>query len=241
MNNPYNKASQIKNQLKNLADELIKIPGVLGVILFGSHARNEPREGSDVDIALIFNDKKTADESIYETVKITSKYSCLLQVIHVGKDELIESPLRRGLIKDGILLASNNSETKETLLSTEVPLMPDTQHHLKAAKEKIKIVRRCFEEGDYSGVGDEAIKALEQLIEACVAREGLHFHDHPPSAHERRENWLKKKHPDIGHLWDILWEAYGDLGYLMKNGELAKKTVEALEKVVEELSKRENL
>lgn len=231
----------IEDQINELASELSKIEGVQGVFLFGSYARKEAHEGSDIDIAVIFKDKKTSDAAFDEVIKVGSKFKFLHQIIRLGKDELLNLPLRRTLIKDGILLKSNNSETKESLLSMEVPIMPDTQHHLKAAKEKIRIVKRCFEEGDFSGVGDEAIKALEQIIEACVAREDIHFHDHPASAHEKRRAWLENRHLDLVHLWDLLWEAYGTLGYLAEDGELAKKTVEALNKLVDELSKREDL
>jgi hypothetical protein len=38
----------------------------------------------------------------------------------------------------------------------------------------------------FSNVGLLALRALEQMMEACVAKEGLHFHGHPRTAHKNR-------------------------------------------------------
>jgi len=35
------------------------------------------------------------------------------------------------------------------------------------------------------------------MIEACASKEGLHFHEHPRTAHKNRRNWLKTHHPDL--------------------------------------------
>lgn len=213
----------ISAKIKLLADDLIKISGVLGVMLFGSYARNEPHEGSDIDIAVIYENKKIARKMNDAELKILEKYEFLHQVLSFGKDELVNLPMRRSLINDGILLCSKNSETKESLLSMEVPVTPDKTHHEKAAKEKWEIVKRCYKEGQYSGVGDEAMKALEQAIEASVAKNDIHFHDHPANAHKKRKEWLKDNYPEIANCLDLLWDAYGKLGYLAEDGKLAKK------------------
>lgn len=227
--------------LKNLVQDISKTPEVLGIILFGSYARNEQHQGSDVDLVVIYPTRKTARQNWRALLGATRKYCFLQQVLSFGKDELIRCPLRRSLIRDGIVLFAHNNETKETLLSMEVPIMGDQEWHEKVAKEKLEGVQADFSAGRFSCVGDQAIKVLEQVIEACVAKQDVHFHDHPASAHKKREEWLEKNHPDLLDCWETLWKAYGELGYGGGDGDLAKETVEALNGAVEELSKREEL
>jgi len=68
--------------------------------------------------------------------------------------------------------------------------MNDTELHVKAVCEKRGAALDEFKWKRYMAVGDLAIKAAEQAIEAAVSLEGKHFHTQPRSAHANRQ-WRK--------------------------------------------------
>jgi hypothetical protein len=49
------------DELRGLVDELAAVPGVEAVVLGGSHARGLAREGSDVDLGLLYRDARPLD------------------------------------------------------------------------------------------------------------------------------------------------------------------------------------
>lgn len=116
--------------------------------------------------------------------------------------------------------------------------MSDIEIHVKAAREKRVAALDEFDKKRYMVVGDLAIKTVEQAIEALAALENKHFHLHPRSAHSSRIRWIKEKFPLLSKDIDELWGAYGALGYEGIDGERARKAVEAMERVLDELGKR---
>lgn len=86
-----------------------------------------------------------------------------------------------------------------------------------------------------------ALRALEQAIESCAVREGLHFHDEPTTAHRKRKDWLQKNHPDLVTSWNKLWDIYGKLGYGGVEGENARLAVETVRGALKELKRREKI
>jgi len=116
--------------------------------------------------------------------------------------------------------------------------MSDVEIHVKAAREKRLASLDEFEKRRYMVVGDLAIKTVEQAIEALAALEGRHFHLHPRSAHSSRLRWIKEKFPSLSKDLDELWGAYGALGYEGINGERAKKVVDAMERVLDEIERK---
>ena len=119
--------------------------------------------------------------------------------------------------------------------------MSDFEIHVKAAREKRLAALDEFDKKRYMVVGDLAIKAVEQAIEALSALEGLHFHLHPRSAQTNRLRWVKEKFPSLSKDVDELWGAYGALGYEGINGERARKVIEAMERVLGEFESKANL
>jgi len=120
-------------------------------------------------------------------------------------------------------------------------LASDVELHVRAAHEKRLAALDEFEKGRFMVVGDLAIKAVEQAIEALAALEGIHFHLHPRSAHARRLYWVKEKFPQLSGDVDELWGAYGALGYEGIDGERAKKVIECMERVLDEFERRSGL
>jgi len=119
--------------------------------------------------------------------------------------------------------------------------MSDAELHIRAAREKRLAALEEFDKRRYMVVGDLAIKAVEQAIEALAALEGLHFHMHPRSAHSRRLRWVKKKFPSLSKDVDELWGAYGALGYEGIDGERAKIVVECMERVLGEFEDKAHI
>ncbi|MCD6510752.1 MAG: hypothetical protein J7L11_10255 [Thermoprotei archaeon] len=115
--------------------------------------------------------------------------------------------------------------------------MGDIRHHSRLAKEKREAAHDEYIKGRYTVVGDLAIKAVEQAIEALASLEGLHFHVHPRSAHAKRIRWFKDKFPHLSGYIDMLWGAYGTLGYEGMDGDRAKKVLEAMEVILSELER----
>jgi len=119
--------------------------------------------------------------------------------------------------------------------------MSDATHHVSITEENLKGALAELKNRRFSNVGLLSLRALEQMIEACAVKEGLHFHEHPKTAHKNRRNWLKLHHPDLLDIWDQLWGIYGALGYGGLNGERAEQAIDILRKCLTELSRREKI
>jgi len=110
--------------------------------------------------------------------------------------------------------------------------MGDFERHRRLSGEKRTAALEEYERKRYTVVGDLAIKAVEQAIEALASLEGLHFHISPRSAHANRVTWVKKKFPELSGYVVMLWGAYGMLGYEGVDGERAGKALEAMEAIL---------
>jgi len=113
----------------------------------------------------------------------------------------------------------------------------DVEIHVRAVREKRLAALEEFEKSRFMVVGDLAIKAVEQVIEALAALEGKHFHLHPRSAHAERMRWFKERFPSLSKDVDELWGAYGALGYEGIDGERARKAIDAMERVLVEVER----
>ena len=114
-------------------------------------------------------------------------------------------------------------------------------HHSKLAREKREAALEENLKHRYTVVGDLALKAVEQAIEAAASRENIHFHLAPRTAHAERVQWFKEKFPLSSKDIDALWGAYGTLGYEGTDGERAKRALEAMEKILDEISNKTGL
>jgi len=119
--------------------------------------------------------------------------------------------------------------------------MGDVTHHSKLAREKREAALDEFKKARYTVVGDLSLKAVEQTIEAIAAKSDKHFHTSPRTAHAERVKWAKATFPKIAPDLDIIWGAYGDLGYNGLDGKRAKEAVEAMERIINELEKQTKL
>jgi len=116
--------------------------------------------------------------------------------------------------------------------------MGDVGHHARLAKEKRAAALDEYQKGRYTVVGDLVLKAVEQAIEAAASKEGMHFHLNPRTAHARRTTWTKERFPNIAADLDVVWGAYGDLGYDGLNGKRAQEAIEAMERIINEIERK---
>lgn len=116
--------------------------------------------------------------------------------------------------------------------------MGDVTHHSRLAKEKREAALDEFKKRRYTVVGDLTLKAVEQAIEAVASQSGMHFHLTPRTAHAERVMWAKKTFPEIAAELDVVWGAYGDLGYDGLDGNRARDAVEAMERIMDGIEKR---
>lgn len=116
--------------------------------------------------------------------------------------------------------------------------MGDFDHHARLAKEKRAAAIDEYEKGRYTVVGDLALKTVEQVVEAVASKAGKHFHVTPRTAHAERTKWAKERFPALSKDLDMLWSAYGDLGYDGLNGRRARDAVEAMERILDGIERR---
>jgi len=119
--------------------------------------------------------------------------------------------------------------------------MGDATHHVRLAREKREAALDEFKKGRHTVVGDLSLKAVEQVIEAVATKSGKHFHTSPRPAHAERDKWAKTSYPEIAADLDIIWGAYGDLGYDGLDGKRAKEAVDAMERIIDGIEKRTKL
>jgi hypothetical protein len=119
--------------------------------------------------------------------------------------------------------------------------MGNESYHAKIAGEHLQGAAEELEKKRASNVAFLSMRALEQMIESCASKEGLHFHENPRTAHKSRRDWLRTRHPDLVIYWDQLWGIYGALGYGGKNGDKTSEAEGAARKCLGELSRREKI
>lgn len=94
--------------------EIIKLPFIEEVMLYGSRAREDATERSDIDIAITCNDATSHDW--LKILDLTSKSDTLLKIDCIRLDELEEtSKLKQNIYKYGKLIYSKEKQfmTKE--------------------------------------------------------------------------------------------------------------------------------
>jgi predicted nucleotidyltransferase len=111
---PHEKLGQkdIEDVLRELKDRLKKIYGrrLLSVILYGSYARTEAHEGSDIDVAVVLDGEvmpgKEIDFMLDVITGLNAEYNALISVLPVSaKDKrMVKSPLLMNLQREGISL-----------------------------------------------------------------------------------------------------------------------------------------
>jgi len=105
--------SQVYDRIEHVVAEIKQIGGVIGILLFGSYARGDYDEGSDVDLLVIFRDKNAMKKGSKELYGVTSESDLFFQVVSLTFDELKKSPLLETAKREGKIYFVNN-DVKES-------------------------------------------------------------------------------------------------------------------------------
>ncbi|MBI5887743.1 MAG: nucleotidyltransferase domain-containing protein [Deltaproteobacteria bacterium] len=102
----------IKSILSELRNELLKVykDRLVSLIFYGSYARGEAGEGSDIDVAVVLSGEvypgMEIDNMLNLITDLNLKYNALISVYPVSKDALcnVKSPLLLNVQREGINL-----------------------------------------------------------------------------------------------------------------------------------------
>jgi predicted nucleotidyltransferase len=103
--------SQIYEEIKHVATEMVDTL-VEAIVLFGSYARGDYAEGSDIDLLVLFRTKADLEKKSTEVYGITAKSSLFFQVICMTLKELQSSTLLESVLRDGRILFSGQEARK---------------------------------------------------------------------------------------------------------------------------------
>lgn len=106
------KSALILDTLQDFQTDLLKIYGenLQGIILFGSYARGDFRQGSDIDLLLLFDESynaTTKEDEIYDKIAekiVETNYVISLIPTSVQLFETKKTPLFLNVKKEGIEL-----------------------------------------------------------------------------------------------------------------------------------------
>lgn len=129
--------SQVFEKIEHVANKLKEIEGTISIVLFGSFSRGDYDEGSDIDLLVVFKDKKHLDRGLSEIYKTTAKTDLFFQVIGLTLDELKNSPLLETALREGKIYYAK-PDVKKLLTPTHEPyaLVTYTTANLNA-KERV--------------------------------------------------------------------------------------------------------
>jgi len=95
--------SRVYDDIERVVNEIKGIKGVIGIVLYGSYSRGDYDEGSDIDLLVVFQNKKDLDRGLREMYKTTAKTDLFFQVIGFTLDELKNSPLLETVLREGTI------------------------------------------------------------------------------------------------------------------------------------------
>lgn len=149
-------------KLRRLALKVGGIPGVLAVILFGSHARGEQHEGSDIDLLVVFKNDDALTKGRAQVAQIAARSGLFLQVLCLTTTELEKSPLLPTILREGGILDQRASFSLETMATKRLRPYVLLTYDLRslAPRDKVKFIHAVQGRGKgrhrYPGLLDHA-------------------------------------------------------------------------------------
>jgi len=112
--------SVVYEEIERVVNEIKEIKGTIGTVLFGSFSRGDYDEGSDIDLLVVFKDKKDLDQGLGNIYKATAKTDRFFQVVGLTLDELKNSPLLETALREGKIYYAKQ-DVKKLLTPTHEP------------------------------------------------------------------------------------------------------------------------
>jgi len=134
--------SEAYEGIRRVVDQIRKIDGVVGIVLFGSYSRGEQDEGSDIDLLVIFKNKEALNTSQKQIYRITAETKLFLQATALTLNELKNSSLLESALREGKIYHATK-ELKKLLTPTRKPyaLLTYSTANLKA-KERVTFTQK---------------------------------------------------------------------------------------------------
>ena len=152
---------EIYEEIKHITDKIERVDGVIGVILFGSYSRGDFDEGSDIDLLVIFRNKKKLGDHLRGIYKITSESNLFFQVIALTLNELIGSPLLQPVLREGKIYYADEN-TKRVLTPVHKPYALITYNTTSLCpRERVKFSQRLEGRGKGKYTYDGLIQKME--------------------------------------------------------------------------------
>lgn len=127
--------------ITELGREIGKTSGVEAVVLFGSYARGDFDEGSDVDLLLIFQDKFSLEGRWRKITETTAKRHIFVQVVAMTVDELKSSPLLSVALREGKILFSTERFSLQGLTNFKPYALVSYDLRSMSPDNKVKFVQ----------------------------------------------------------------------------------------------------
>jgi predicted nucleotidyltransferase len=125
-----------------------------GLVLYGSHARGEPDEESDIDLLVLFKDRAAAmraDARVNDLAcRLSSEHNELVSTVTMGEREYQEgrSPFFLTVKREGILIVPDEV----------FDMSPEIARLLEMGRESLDVANDIFEREHYGFVASRAYK-----------------------------------------------------------------------------------
>ncbi|HID90991.1 TPA: nucleotidyltransferase domain-containing protein [Candidatus Bathyarchaeota archaeon] len=131
-------------RIEDLAKRIGRVEGVLAVVLFGSYARGDYDEGSDVDLLVVFEGQGLKKQCWEEVVKIASRTELFTQIIMLTSEELRSSQLLPSILREGRPLYAKEGFDLQRLASFKPHAIVTYSLNSMEAKEKVRLIHRLY-------------------------------------------------------------------------------------------------
>ena len=140
---------QVYEEIERAVNKIKEIKGTVSIVLFGSFSRGDYDEGSDIDLLVVFKNKKDLDRGLNEIYNTTAKSDLFFQVIGLTLEEMKKSPLLETALREGkIYYIKQDAEKLLTPTHKPYALLTYTTANLNA-KERVIFTQEL--EGRRSG------------------------------------------------------------------------------------------
>lgn len=181
-----------------LAEEFSRIDGVEAVILYGSHARGDFHEGSDVDLLIVFGDQESYEEGWRRVMDLTARRDIFVQAVTVTVEELRSSTLLPSILREGKVLYSKASFDLQSLIEFKPHVLITYSLTGLSSCRKVKFVQGLYGrrsgkytyEGVLSRIGGLRIGRSCRMVPMEKMEEAIRILDSEGVSYTLRHVWF---------------------------------------------------
>jgi len=189
----------VQAEIVQLANEIAGTKGVLAVILFGSYARGDYDEGSDVDALCLFGDEKSLQKYSNRIHELSSRRGLFVQIVILTLGEFLSSRLFSTVLREGKVLYACKGFSLENFASGLLKPFALVTYEIRRLSQprKVRFIQTLSGRGKgrytYTGL-------LRQLDGFRVGRNAVMV---PANALERLTQFLEEH--EAGYVTRYVW------------------------------------